>query len=104
MIGPEMIGLDTSILVRYIAQDDAVQSPLATKIIEDRLTEEHPGFISLVTMAETVWVLDRSYGLSTAEIAAAVERILQTDILSVQNEQGGVHRNGRTQGGHWLFL
>ena len=87
MIGPEMIGLDTNILVRYIAQDDAVQSPLATKIIEDRLTEEHPGFISLVTMAETVWVLDRSYGLSTAEIAAAVERILQTDILSVQNEQ-----------------
>jgi predicted nucleic-acid-binding protein len=87
MIGPEMIGLDTNILVRYIAQDDVVQSPLATKIIEDRLTEEHPGFISLVTMVETVWVLDRSYGLSTAEIAAAVERILQTDILFVQNEQ-----------------
>jgi predicted nucleic-acid-binding protein len=87
MIGPEMIGLDTNILVRYIAQDDAVQSPLATKIIEDRLTEEHPGFISLVTMVETVWVLDRSYGLSTAEIATAVERILQTDILSVQNEE-----------------
>jgi predicted nucleic-acid-binding protein len=87
MIGPEMIGLDTNILVRYIAQDDAVQSPLATKIIEDRLTEEHPGFISLVTMVETVWVLDRSYGLPAAEIAAAVERILQTDILSVQNEQ-----------------
>lgn len=87
MIGPEMIGLDTNILVRYVAQDDAVQSALATEIIEDRLTEEHPGFISLVTMAETVWVLDRSYGLSTAEIAGAVERILQTDILSVQNEQ-----------------
>jgi predicted nucleic-acid-binding protein len=87
MIGPEMIGLDTNILVRYIAQDDAVQSPLATKIIEDRLTEEHPGFISLVTMAETVWVLDRSYGLSAAEIAATVERILQIDTLFVQNEQ-----------------
>ena len=87
MTGPEMIGLDTNILVRYITQDDAVQSALATKIIEDRLMEEHPGFISLVTMVETVWVLDRSYGLPAAEIAAAVERILQTDILSVQNEQ-----------------
>jgi predicted nucleic-acid-binding protein len=87
MIGPEMIGLDTNILVRYIAQDDAVQSALATQIVEDRLTEEDPGYISLVTMAETVWVLDRSYGLSAAEISAAVERILQTDILFVQNEQ-----------------
>jgi predicted nucleic-acid-binding protein len=82
-----VIGLDTNILVRYLAQDDAVQSPVATQIIEDRLTEDDPGFISLVTMAEVVWVLDRSYGLAAAEIAAAVERILQTDVLFVQNEQ-----------------
>jgi predicted nucleic-acid-binding protein len=82
-----MIGLDTNILVRYIAQDDAVQSPVATRIIEDRLTEEHPGYISIVTMVETIWVLDRSYGLSAADIVAAVERILQTSVLLVQNEQ-----------------
>jgi predicted nucleic-acid-binding protein len=87
MIGLEMIGLDTNILVRYIAQDDPAQSPIAAQIIENRLTEEHPGFISLVTMTETVWVLDRSYGLSDAEIAATVERILQIDTLFVQNEQ-----------------
>jgi predicted nucleic-acid-binding protein len=87
MIEPEMIGLDTNILVRYIAQDDPVQSPVATQIVEDRLTEERPGFISLVTIAETVWVLDRSYGLSAVEIAAAIERILQIDTFFVQNEQ-----------------
>src|SRR3954467_1343170 len=81
-----MIGLDTNILVRYIAQDDAVQSALATRIIEDRLTEDDPGYISLVAMAETVWVLDRSYGLPGGEIAAIVEHILQTDVLFVQNE------------------
>lgn len=82
-----MIGLDTNILVRYLAQDDPVQSAKATQIMERRLTEENPGFISLVTMAETVWVLDRVYGLSRAEIARAVEGILQADTLSVQNEQ-----------------
>ncbi len=54
-----MIGLDTHVLVRYRAQDDAIQSPQATEMIERRLTEENPGFISLVTMVETVWVLDR---------------------------------------------
>ena len=82
-----MIGLDTNILVRFLAQDDVVQSPRATQIIERQLTEARPGFISLVTMVETVWVLDRIYGLSNAEIAAAVERILQADTLFVQNEQ-----------------
>lgn len=82
-----MIGLDTNVLVRYFAQDDAIQSPQATEIIERQLTEESPGFISLVTMVEIVWVLDRVYGLSNHEVAEAVERLLQADTLLVQNEQ-----------------
>ena len=44
--------------------------------IERQLTEENPGFVNLVTMVETVWVLDRVYGLSNHEVAKAVERIL----------------------------
>lgn len=82
-----MIGLDTNIVVRYFAQDDPIQSRRATEIIERRLTEDQPGFISLVTMVETVWVLDRIYGLSGEEIASAVERMLQADSFFIQNEQ-----------------
>ena len=65
-----MIGLDTNILVRYLAQDDPVQSPKATELIERHLTEENPGFVSVVAMVETVWVLDRAYGLADHAIAA----------------------------------
>jgi len=82
-----MIGLDTNILVRYIAQDDPAQSAKAAALIERRLTAENPGFISLVAMAEIVWVLDRAYGLDDQEIAAVVERILQIDVLVVESEQ-----------------
>lgn len=82
-----MIGLDTNILVRYLAQDDPVQSLHATRIIERRLTGDQPGFISLVTMAETVWVLEKVYGMSDREIAGAIERMLQADTFLVQNEQ-----------------
>ena len=38
-------------------------------------------------MVETVWVLDRAYGFGGPEIAAAVERMLQTDVLLIENEQ-----------------
>jgi predicted nucleic-acid-binding protein len=38
-------------------------------------------------MVETVWVLDRAYGLADDEIAAAIERILQADTLAVEAEQ-----------------
>jgi predicted nucleic-acid-binding protein len=82
-----VIGLDTNVVVRYLAQDDPVQSAKATQIFERRLTEEEPGFVSLVTMVETVWVLDAVYRLESGEIAQAVERMLQADTLLVQNEQ-----------------
>jgi predicted nucleic-acid-binding protein len=82
-----MIGLDTNILVRYLTQDDPIQSPKATEIFERRLTEEDPGFVSIVAMVETVWVLERAYGLTTDEIVGAIERVLQTDVLIVENEQ-----------------
>jgi len=82
-----MIGLDTNILVRYLAQDDPLQSPKATDLIERRLTEDEPGFVSVVAMVETAWVLERAYGLADDDIAAAIERTLQADVLVVENEQ-----------------
>jgi predicted nucleic-acid-binding protein len=82
-----MIGLDTNILIRYLAQDDPVQSLQASEIIERRLTEENPGFISIVVMVEIVWVLARAYRFKAREIASVIERMLQVDVLVVQNEQ-----------------
>lgn len=81
-----MIGLDTNILVRHLVQDDPVQSPKATALIEERLTEANPGFISTVVMVETAWVLERSYALAAHEIAGAIERILQIESLLVENQ------------------
>ncbi len=81
-----MIGLDTNILVRYFAQDDPVQSRKATVLIEGHLTEQTPGFISIVALAETIWVLNRAYGLTEKEIAAVLERVLQADTLVVEHE------------------
>ncbi len=82
-----MIGLDTNILVRYLTQDDPAQSAKATEILERRLTEKSPGFVSVVAMVETVWVLDRAYFLTAQEIASAIERLLQVDVLAIENEQ-----------------
>jgi predicted nucleic-acid-binding protein len=81
-----MIGLDTDILVRYFTQDDPVQSYKATVLIEQRLTEQSPGFVSIVALAETVWVLERFYRLKKQEIAIVIERILGADALLLEHE------------------
>jgi len=82
-----MKGLDTSILVRYLTQDDPVQSLRAGEIIEQTLSAEEPGFVSLVTIAEVAWVLRLRYKATRQEMVTAVERILASDSLRVQNEQ-----------------
>lgn len=82
-----MIGLDTNVLVRYLTQDDPIQSPKATEIIERRLTVTKPGFVSVVAMVETVWVLDRAYGMASQDLSAAIERMLQVEVLVIEREQ-----------------
>jgi predicted nucleic-acid-binding protein len=81
-----VIGLDANVLLRFIAQDDVAQSGEATELIESRLTPENPGFVSIVAMVETVWVLKRTYRLSDLRLAAAIERVLQIEVLFVENE------------------
>ena len=81
-----MIGLDTHVIVRYLTQDDRMQSQKAAEIIQHRLSTENPGFISVLAMVETVWVLDRVYGLGDQEIAATIERMLQIDVLLLEYE------------------
>jgi predicted nucleic-acid-binding protein len=82
-----MIGLDTNILVRYLTQDDPVQAHQATEVIEQRLTEAEPGFISMVAMVEMVWVLGRYYRFASEQIANVIERILQAETLVVEGER-----------------
>lgn len=81
-----MIGLDTNVLVRYIAQDEPVQTALATKLIE-RFTAEAPGFISTVALVETVWVLARAYKTTKPQILQIIEGLLRARELVIEDAE-----------------
>ena len=78
-----MIGIDTNVLVRYIAQDDPLQSAKATRLME-ALSHEAPGFVSLVALVELVWVLTGRYRSSRADIALIVETLLRTREIRIE--------------------
>jgi len=80
-----MIGLDTNILVRYLTQDDPDQAARATRVIEQELTEDTPGFIGLVVLVETAWVLQRLYRASAEEIRETVTDLLGSRTIVVEN-------------------
>ena len=77
-----MIGLDTNVLVRYVAQDDAKQSPKATRLIES-LSVDAPGYVSIVSVVELVWVLTGCYALTKGEICEVLETLLRTKEIVV---------------------
>jgi predicted nucleic-acid-binding protein len=78
-----MIALDTNVLVRFLTQDDPVQSRAATDLITG-LTAEAPGFVCREVMVELVWVLERAYGLDRAQVAAAIEGLLAATEIEVE--------------------
>lgn len=77
-----MIGLDTNVLVRYIMQDDTKQATRATKLIEG-LSAQSPGFITIVSVVELVWVLSSCYDLGREQVAQALDLILRSKQLVV---------------------
>lgn len=80
-----MIGLDTNVLVRYLTQDDPDQAARATRVVEQELTEDTPGFIGLVVLVETAWVLQRLYRASAEEIRETVTDLLESRAIVVEN-------------------
>ena len=82
-----MIGIDTNVLVRYIAQDHPAQARRATALIERECSESNPGFVGLVILAELVWVAQSCYSASREEQSQIVRRILETRQLAVQDAE-----------------
>jgi predicted nucleic-acid-binding protein len=82
-----LIGLDANVLVRYLTDDDPVQSPRARNLIERRLTADEPGFVGLVALVETVWVLRRTYRYTQGQLVDAIRRLLRIESLVVDRER-----------------
>ena len=68
-------------------QDDPRQSPRATRLIES-LSADEPGFVTVVTLVELVWVLSGSYGLDRAQVATVLGTLLRSKELLVDRAEG----------------
>lgn len=81
-----MIGLDTNVLVRYFVQDDEVQAETATNLIES-LSADKPGFVSLVTLVELVWVMQRCFKVAKPTIADVLISLVRSKEIIVADAE-----------------
>jgi predicted nucleic-acid-binding protein len=85
-----MIGIDTNILIRLTMQDDAVQCAKVDLFLGS-LSRREVGFISLVTLIESVWVLERRYSLPKFDIIRFVQELLDAPELKLEREVAVSH-------------
>jgi|SRR5208282_722731 len=81
-----MIGIDTNILARFLAQDDAEQGQRADSLLQT-LSPQDPGFVSLVSLIELAWVMRSRYRVSRSELIQSLERLLNSPELVIESQQ-----------------
>jgi predicted nucleic-acid-binding protein len=79
-----LIGIDTNVLVRFLAQDDPVQSKLVTRLLKEAEAKSLRVRVNLLVLVETCWVLKTAYDHPAEMILDIVERILDTKPFQVE--------------------
>jgi predicted nucleic-acid-binding protein len=79
--------LDSNVLLRYLIADDARQAAIAEGIIEKCRQADEPLFIPVLVLCETIWVLERTYRQSRAQITDVVESLLLTDLFRFEHDR-----------------
>lgn len=80
-----MIGIDTNVLVRYFARDDARQTPSADALI-DALSRASRGYVPVAVVVELVWTMGSHYGATRRDIARIVQHLVQSADLRLESE------------------
>ncbi|RZT36495.1 PIN domain-containing protein [Cupriavidus agavae] len=79
-----MIGLDSNIVLRFLARDDPRQTVRATAIMKS-LSTSLRGFIPVAVLLEVVWTMRRQYGSDRASIARIVDYLIGCEELVVES-------------------
>lgn len=74
-----MRAVDTNVLVRLLARDDAKQTAAAEAFVA------RGAWVSHLVLVEAIWVLDSVYALGPAHLANAVELLLNHRDLTIQD-------------------
>jgi predicted nucleic-acid-binding protein len=74
-----MRSVDTNVLVRLITRDDSRQALAADAFIEQ------DAWVSILALADAMWVLAGVYGLSHVELATCLQMLLSHKSLTIQD-------------------
>lgn len=79
-----MIGLDTNVLVRHLTGSGEGDEVERAQTLLRSFTPANPGFMPLVTLIETWWVLGSVYAVDVHDRLDALEKMLRVKALTFE--------------------
>jgi predicted nucleic-acid-binding protein len=80
--------LDTNVLVRFLLDDDPHQSPRAAALMKRLEQGNESACLEESVLAETVWVLEKGYGVPRLEIARLLSTIVELPGIRCRSRRG----------------
>ena len=81
-----MIGVDTNVLIRLLAPDDARKNEAARAFFAAR-TPDSPAYVSSIVLAETVWLLRRRLGYRRDAVEDVIRGMLRSDDFRIEHDE-----------------
>ena len=82
-----MKAVDTNVLVRFLIQDDEIQTQIVTQILSEAEEAKQPLFVSQAVVLELIWVLKSAYEVSRQDILLSINELLSMSALEFQGQQ-----------------
>jgi predicted nucleic-acid-binding protein len=79
-----MLGIDTNVLIRYITQDNAAQAAIATDVIENQISANKLGYVTLISLVEITWVLASCYKVAREQVLDIVQNLLTSKQIQIE--------------------
>jgi len=89
--------LDANVLLRFLRNDDPVQSARAKQLFVRAERQEWELVVSVLTVAEVFYAFRASYKVSRSESARLLGSLLQTGIFTVEKEPLVLDALGRVE-------
>ena len=82
-----MKAIDTNVLVRFLVNDDRVQSAKVRQLFATAEQERSMFYVPLLVLLETIWVLESAYQVKRSDLIETISELLLMPVLQFEQRE-----------------
>ena len=82
-----MTAVDTNVMVRFLVRDDEKQARAVYHRLKEAEKTDRSFLVPLVSLVETIWVLESAYGKERSQIVDAIDDMRRMPVFEFQMDE-----------------